>query len=145
MAYARKRQETYVNTVKGKVAINKSRKKEQTKLRSTLEGRITLRYRKVKCEWGKGVADWWLKQEPKCVMCDKDVLYNKAPSRKKGRSNLAELVIDHDHKYTRKDYRNNPELLPRGLICQRHNLTLGMIKENVTELRRMIAYLKKNK
>jgi hypothetical protein len=145
MAYARKRQETYINTAKGKAAINKSRKKEQTKLRSTLEGRITLRYRRVKCEWGKSVADWWFKQEPKCVMCDKDVLYNKAPSRKKGRSNLAELVIDHDHKYTRKDYRNNPELLPRGLICQRHNLSLGMVKESTTELRRMIAYLKKNK
>ena len=42
MAYARKRQETYVNTAKGKEAINRSRKKEQTKLRSTLEGRITL-------------------------------------------------------------------------------------------------------
>ena len=145
MAYASARYEKWVNTKKGKETATKSKLKHQKKLRSTLEGRIILRYRRVKCEWGKGVADWWLKQEPKCVMCDKDVLYNKAPTRKKGRSNLAELVIDHDHKYTRKDYRNNPELLPRGLLCQRHNLALGMIKENTTELRRMIAYLKKNK
>ena len=144
MAYARERQERYIKTKKGKEAINRSRKKEQALLRSTLEGRITLRYRKIKCEWGKGVADWWFKQEPTCFVCGPDILYEKAPTRKKGRSNLAELVIDHDHKYTRKDYRNNSNLLPRGLLCQRHNLALGMVKESADELRRMIAYKEKN-
>ena len=54
MAYARERQERYIKTKKGKEAINRSRKKEQALLRSTLEGRITLRYRKIKCEWGQG-------------------------------------------------------------------------------------------
>ena len=90
------------------------------------------------------MANWWLKQEPICTVCGPDITYNKAPTRKKGRSNLAELVIDHDHKYTRKDYRNNSNLLPRGLLCQRHNLALGMVKESTEELRRMIAYKEKN-
>ncbi len=145
MAYANKRQERYIKTQKGKEAIRRSRRKEAAKLRASPDGRITLRYRKIKCEWGKTVADWWLKQDTQCPACGPDVLYDKAPTRIKGRSNESELVIDHDHKYTRKDYRNNPELLPRGLICQRHNLSLGMVKESITELRRMIAYLKKNK
>ena len=144
MGYARERQERYVKSEKGKEAINRSRKKEQAKLRSTLEGRITLRYRRIKCEWGKTVADWWFKQEPTCFVCGPDVLYEKAPTRKKGRSNLTELVIDHDHKYTRKDYRNNLNLLPRGLLCQRHNLGAGMFKERSIELERMIEYLNKN-
>jgi hypothetical protein len=144
MAYARERQERYIKTKKGKEARNRSAKKEQAKLRSTLEGRITLRYRKIKCEWGKNVADWWLEQEPICPVCGPDILYEKAPTRKKGRNNLNELVIDHNHKYTRKDYRNNFNLLPRGLLCQRHNLALGMVKESTDELRRMIDYKKKD-
>ena len=144
MVYARERQERYINTDKGKLAHTRSCVKEQKKLRGTEEGRIILRYRKIKCEWGETVAKWWLKQEPICPVCGPDITYNKAPTRKKGRSNLAELVIDHDHKYTRKDYRNNSNLLPRGLLCQRHNLALGMVKESIKELRRMIAYKEKN-
>ena len=142
MGYARERQERYINTEKGKEAVKKSRKKEQAKLRSTPEGRITLRYRRIKCEWGKSVADWWEKQKPICSVCGPNILYDKAPTRKKGRSNLTELVIDHDHKYTRKDCKNNSNLLPRGILCQRHNLGVGMFKERIFELQNMIKYLK---
>jgi hypothetical protein len=141
MAYARARQERYIKTEKGKEAIRRSRKKEADKLRSCPEGRIVLRYRKLKCEWGKSVAEWWLKQDPVCPVCEPDVLYQKAPTRIKGRSNESELVIDHDHRYTRKDYRNNPDILPRGILCHRHNLALGMFKENKEELERMIEYI----
>tara|TARA_R110000782_G_scaffold63023_1_gene129279 strand:+ start:3960 stop:4397 length:438 start_codon:yes stop_codon:yes gene_type:complete len=144
MGYARERQEKYINTEKGKEAIKRSRKKEAEKLRATPEGRIILKYRKTKSVWGKTVADWWLKQGTSCPICGPNILYEKAPTRKKGRSNLAELVIDHDHKYTRKDYRNNPNLLPRGILCQRHNLALGMFKERKLELERMIEYLNTN-
>ena len=83
MAYARARQEKYIKTDKGKAAINRSRKKEQKKLRSTSEGREKLKYRKYKCEHGKDVADWWWKQKPICFICGKKVKYEKAPSRKK--------------------------------------------------------------
>ena len=144
MAYARERQERYIKTKKGKEAINRSRKKEQALLRSTLEGRITLRYRKIKCEWGKGVADWWFKQEPTCFVCGPDILYEKAPTRKKGRSNLAELVIDHDHKYTQKQYKKSKTLLPRGLLCHACNIAYGLTEEKIKTLKNMIAYKKKH-
>jgi hypothetical protein len=143
MAYARPRQERYIKTAKGKAAINRSRTKEQKKLRSTLEGRITLRYRKIKCEWGKYVADWWLKQKPICFMCGPEVIYEKAPSRKNGRQNKNELAIDHDHKYSKKDYRKNPNLEPRGLLCQRHNMAFGQFGENIDEFKRAIKYKRK--
>ena len=135
MAYAVARQEKYIRTEKGKAAINRSRKKEQKKLRSKEKGRITLRYRKIKCEHGKSVADWWMKQDAICYMCGKDVIYEKAPSRKNGSSHLKELVIDHDH--------SKKKFIPRGLLCQRHNLGFGMFKENIEELKRAIKYKRK--
>jgi len=144
MVYARARQERYIKTEKGKEAIKRSREKEAATLRASPDGRITLRYRKIKCEWGKTVADWWLKQGTHCPACGPHVLYDKAPTRIKGRSNESELVIDHDHQYTRKDYRNNSDLLPRGILCHRHNLALGMFKERKLELERMIEYLNTN-
>ena len=144
MAYARERQGRYVNTIKGKEASTRCKKKHQAKLRSTPEGRITLRYRRIKCEWGVTVADWWFKHSSTCFVCGPNILYDKAPTRKKGRSNFTELVIDHHHKYTKKDYKNNLNLLPRGILCQRHNLALGMFKERKLELERMIEYLNTN-
>ena len=135
MAYARARQEKYIKTDKGKAAINRSRKKEQKKLRSTSEGRENLKYRKYKCEHGKDVADWWWKQKPICFICGKKVKYEKAPSRKKERSNLNELVIDHNH--------SKKKFIPRHLLCQRHNLAYGMFNENIEELKRAIKYKRK--
>ena len=132
MTYARARQEKYVNTKKGKAAATRSKLKHQSKLRSTEEGRIKLKYRKVKFEHGKDVADWWLKQKPLCYICGKNVLYEKAPSRKKSRSNLDELVIDHNH--------DVKKFTPRHLLCQRHNLGYGMFQENIEQLQRAIEY-----
>ena len=132
MTYARARQEKYVNTKKGKEAATRSKLKHQSKLRSTEEGRIKLKYRKVKCEHGKDVADWWLKQKPLCYICGKNVLYEKAPSRKKSRSNLDELVIDHNH--------DVKKFTPRHLLCHRHNLGYGMFQENIEQLQRAIEY-----
>ena len=132
MTYARARQEKYVNTEKGKKAATRSKLKHQSKLRSTEEGRIKLKYRKVKCEHGKDVADWWLKQKPLCYICGKNVLYEKAPSRKKSRSNLDELGIDHNH--------DVKKFTPRHLLCQRHNLGYGMFQENIEQLQRAIEY-----
>jgi len=135
MGYTRARQEKYIKTEKGKAAINRSRKKEQKKLRSTSEGRITLRYRKIKCEHGKDVADWWLKQKAMCYICGPKVIYEKAPSRKNGRRNSDELVIDHDH--------SKKKFIPRHLLCQRHNLGFGQFGENIEEFKRAIKYKKK--
>ena len=132
MAYARARQERYVKTAKGKAAINRSRKKEQNKLRSTSEGREKLRYRKIKSRYGEKIADWWWEQDPICFMCSDKVKYEKAPSRKNGRRNSAELVIDHNH--------SKKEFIPRGLLCQKHNLAYGMFNENIEELQRAIEY-----
>ena len=132
MAYARARKEKYIKTAKGKAAINRSRKKEQNKLRSTSEGREKLRYRKIKSRYGENIADWWLKQKAMCYICGPKVIYEKAPSRKNGRKNSAELVIDHDH--------SKKEFIPRGLLCQRHNLAYGMFKENIEEFNRAIKY-----
>jgi len=144
MVYARARQERYIKTEKGKEAIKRSREKEAAALRASPDGRITLRYRKIKCEWGKTVADWWLKQGTHCPACGPHVLYDKAPTRIKGRSNESELVIDHDHKYTQQQYKKSKTLLPRGLLCHACNIALGLMEEKIKVLKNMIAYIKKH-
>jgi len=135
MAYSRARQERYVKTKKGKAAHSRASKKYMEKKRKSLEGRIDIKYVKTKCEHGKEVADWWLKQKSICYMCGPKVIYEKAPTRKNGRSNSDELVIDHDH--------SKKKFIPRGLLCQRHNLGFGMFKENIEELKRAIKYKRK--
>ena len=142
MAYANKRQERYVKTKKGKEAINKSRKKEQEKKRSMPEGRIILRYRRIKSIWGETVANWWLKKEPICEICGIK-FQEKAPKRKsKNQPNFnKESVIDHNHQYEKKDYKKNSTLLPRGLLCNSCNLLLGHAKDSVQILKSAIRYL----
>jgi len=135
MAYAVARQEKYIRTEKGKAAHNRSCNKYLKKKRGSLKGRIDLKYNKIKCDHGKSVADWWMKQDPVCYMCGKGVIYEKAPSRKNGRKNSDELVIDHDH--------SKKKFIPRHLLCQRHNLGFGMFKENIEELKRAIKYKRK--
>ena len=135
MAYAVARQEKYIKTEKGKAAHNRSCNKYLKKKRGSLKGRIHLKYNKIRCDHGKSVADWWMEKDPVCYMCGKNVIYKKAPSRKNGRRNSDELVIDHDH--SRKKF------ILRGLLCQRHNLGFGMFKENIEELKRAIKYKRK--
>ena len=135
MAYAVARQEKYIKTEKGKAAHNRSCNKYLKKKRGSLKGRIHLKYNKIRCDHGKSVADWWMEKDPVCYMCGKNVIYEKAPSRKNGRRNSDELVIDHDH--------SKKKFIPRGLLCQRHNLGFGMFKENIEELKRAIKYKRK--
>ena len=143
MAYARVRQERYRNTEKGRLAHLRSCEKEMKKLRSTEEGRLVLRLRKIKCIWGQAVADWYEKQKPMCQSCKKSV--NKAPLHIKGGDKQDQAVIDHDHQYTEKDYRNNPKLKPRGLLCHQCNVGLGNFKDSIDGMMNAILYLARKK
>ena len=131
MAYARARQERYINTEKGKAAHLRSVTKEQKKLRSTEEGRMILRLRKIKCRWGKAVADWYEEQEPMCQSCKKSVL--KAPENSKDKKNQA--VIDHDHKTGKL----------RGLLCHQCNVGIGNFKDSIDTMLNAILYLSRGK
>jgi len=51
------------------------------------------------------------------------------------------MVIDHDHNYKKRDFKNNSELLPRGMLCNRCNLILGIAKDDVQRLQSCINYL----
>ena len=141
MAYARERQERYVKTEKGKAAHLRSALKYQKEKRSHEEGRMILRLQKIKCRWGQSVADWYKEQKPMCQICDKNVL--KAP--KNSQSKQDQAVIDHDHIYTAKDYRNKPELKPRGLLCHQCNVGLGNFKDSTNRMLNAIMYLSKAK
>ena len=140
MAYAVARQERYRNTEKGKAAHLRSCVKEMKKLHSTEEGRLVLRLRKIKCRWGQAVADWYKEQEPMCKICGKNV--NKSPENSRDKQDQA--VIDHDHCYTEKDYRNNPDLKPRGLLCHQCNVGIGNFKDNIDRMLNAILYLSRS-
>ena len=141
MAYARERQERYIKTEKGRLAHLRSCAKEQKKLRATDEGRMILRLRKIKCRWGQSVADWYKEQKPMCQICGKSVL--KAPENSQDKQDQA--VIDHDHIYTAKDYRNNAELKPRGLLCHQCNVGIGNFKDSIDRMLNAIMYLSRGK
>ena len=141
MAYKRPRQERYVNTEKGRAAHLRCVKKDRDRLRSTEEGRLVLRLRKIKSTWGQAVADWYEKQKPMCQSCKKSVL--KAPENSKDKQDQA--VIDHDHTYTAKDYRNNLELKPRGLLCHQCNVGIGNFKDSIDKMLNAILYLSRGK
>ena len=131
MAYARERQERYINTEKGKAAHLRSVLKDQKKKRSTEEGRMVLRLRKIKCRWGQAVADWYEEQEPMCKICGKTV--HKAPENSKDKQDQA--VIDHDHKTGKL----------RGLLCHQCNVGIGNFKDDVNILMNAILYLSRGK
>ena len=141
MAYARERQERYIKTEKGRLAHLRSCAKEQKKLRATDEGRMILRLRKIKCKWGQSVADWYKEQKPMSQSCGKSVL--KAPKNSESKQDQA--VIDHDHTYTQKEYRNNPELKPRGLLCHQCNVGIGNFKDSIDRMLNAIIYLSRGK
>ena len=130
MAYARARQERYIKTEKGKAAHLRSVIKDQKKKRSTEEGRMILRLRKIKCRWGQAVADWYEEQKPMCKICGKIV--HKAPENSKDKKNQA--VIDHDHK--------TGEL--RGLLCHQCNVGIGNFKDDIDRMLNAILYLSRN-
>ncbi len=62
------------------------------------------------------------KQDGKCKIC------NKHPSVKK-------LAVDHCHKTGKI----------RGLLCEKCNTGLGMFKDDITNLRSAISYIRKSK
>ena len=143
MAFAVARQEKYRKTAKGIAAHLRSVIKDQKRRRLTEEGRMVLRLRKIKCRWGQAIADWYKEQEPMCQSCGENV--NKSPSYTKGENKQNQAVIDHNHTYTAKDYRNNPDLKPRGLLCHQCNVGIGNFKDSIDRLKKAIEYLSKAK
>ena len=51
------------------------------------------------------------------------------------------MVIDHDHRYSKKDFKKNPSLLPRGMLCNKCNLILGIANDDIQRLQSCINYL----
>ena len=124
-----KRQARYRATDKGRLAHNKGQTKYIEELKKTISGRIKIRYGKILSEWGSKIC--------------KKQFYEKAPLREKKNAPDwdKEMVIDHDHHYKKRDFKNNSELLPRGMLCNRCNLILGIAKDDVHLLRSCIKYL----
>ena len=142
MVVSNKRQARYITTPRGRAATLKSKLKSQKKKRLTAKGRLELRIIKIKSTWGNRIAEWFKKQEPICVTCEKKK--NKAPARIKGHGRSNQLVIDHDHKYTQQQYKKSKTLLPRGLLCHACNIAFGLAEEKIKTLKNMIAYKKKH-
>ena len=130
MAYAVARQERYRNTEKGRLAHLRTCKKEMKKLRSTEEGRMVLRLRKIRSERGEAAAVWFEKQKPMCKICGKTV--HKAPENSKDKQDQA--VIDHDHKTGKL----------RGLLCHQCNVGIGNFKDSIDRMLNAILYLSRN-
>ncbi len=132
----------YRNTDKGRVAHNKGQIKYIENLKKTISGRIKVRYGKIQSLWGRTVADWWVDQRCQCKICNKQ-FYEKAPVRAKKNAPdwNREMVIDHDHRYSKKDFKNNSNLLPRGMLCNKCNLILGIAKDDIQRLQSCIDYL----
>tara|TARA_R100000781_G_C4059408_1_gene120480 strand:- start:200 stop:631 length:432 start_codon:yes stop_codon:yes gene_type:complete len=142
MAVSNKRQARYLATPKGKAAARKSKLKSQKEKRLTAKGRLELRIIKIRSTWGNRIAKWFEKQESICAICEKKK--DKAPAQIKGRGRSNQLVIDHDHKYTRQQYKKSKTLLPRGLLCHACNIAYGLTEEKIKTLKNMIAYKKKH-
>ena len=131
MAYARARQERYVNTEKGKAAHLRSCTKNRKKNQQKEGGRMELRLRKIRSERGEDAVVWFEKQKSVCKICGKTV--HKAPENSKDKKNQA--VIDHDHK--------TGEL--RGLLCHQCNVGLGNFSDSIDRMLTAILYLLKAK
>ena len=131
MAYARKRQERYIKTAKGKAAHLRSVTKDRKKKQQEVGGRLELRLRKIRSERGEDAAIWFEKQKPMCKICGKTV--HKAPKNSKDKQNQA--VIDHDHKTGKL----------RGLLCHQCNVGIGNFKDDVNILMNAILYLSRGK
>ena len=131
MAYARARQERYVNTEKGKAAHLRSCTKNRKKNQQKEGGRMELRLRKIRSERGEDAVVWFEKQKSVCKICGKTV--HKAPENSKDKKNQA--VIDHDHK--------TGEL--RGLLCHQCNVGLGNFSDSIDRMLTAILYLLKVK
>ena len=143
MPFARAREARDRATKKGREAHNRSTRNYNKKRRAHPGGRIEMKHEKIAAVWGKHLVPWFVSQPPYCRICGPEILYNKYAQRKKNEGpNEKELAIDHDHRWTTEDFKNNPKLKPRGLLCHKHNRGLGHFNDSIEEIERALEYLR---
>ena len=129
---------------------------EEPHLLETPEGRLKLKYYAVEDQWGTNVAEWFIKQAPYCKICEAKLNMGWYPcnpasphvtkeERKNSKVTFDEVpCIDHDHSLgNRKTFKNNPNILPRGLLCHHCNRGMGALKDDPKLLRKVLKYLEK--
>ena len=77
------------------------------------------------------------KQDHLCAICNEDGAACRQKKKKKKNGVIGNLVVDHDHKIT-------THIKIRAMLCNRCNVALGMVDDNVTLLHAMIAYVEKH-
>ena len=129
---------------------------EEPHLLETPEGRLKLKYYAVEDQWGTNVAEWFIKQPPYCEICEAKLNMGWYPcnptsphvtkeERKNSKVTFNEVpCIDHDHNLgNRRTFKNNPNILPRGLLCHHCNRGMGALKDDPKLLRKVLEYLEK--
>jgi hypothetical protein len=127
---------------------------EEPHLLETPEGRLQLKFYAVEEHWGTSVAEWYIEQPSHCRICEKELDMGWYPCNptsphvtKKERENSKVTFdeipcIDHNHNLgDRKAFKNNPNLLPRGLLCHHCNRGMGALKDDPKLLRKTLEYL----
>ena len=128
--------------------------KENPKLLLSVKGRRYLKFLAVADQWGAGVAQWFFTKPECCEICERKLTFEYVPNGatnpfipKKDRVNNFDTLpaIDHDHKLgTSRDFRKNPFLKPRGLLCQHCNRGLGCFKDDLKLLKKSVEYLEES-
>ena len=128
--------------------------KENPELLSSVKGRRYLKFLSVADQWGARVAQWFFTKPECCEICERKLTFEYVPNGatnpfipKKDRVNNFDTLpaVDHDHKLgTSRDFRKNPFLKPRGLLCQHCNRGLGCFKDDLELLKKSVEYLKES-
>ena len=128
--------------------------KENPELLSSVKGRRYLKFLSVADHWGARVAQWFFTKPECCEICERKLTFEYVPNGatnsfvpKKDRINNFDTLpaIDHDHKLgTSSDFKKNPFLKPRGLLCQHCNRGLGCFKDDLKLLKKSVEYLEES-